>query len=385
MSRTRSAVSVSLFYAALFGAVGVQLPFWPIWLADRGLDAAQIGIALATPYLGRAIFSPLMGWVVDHLGQRQRPLLIIALLTTLLWTCFALVHSFGMILILGFFASGLWACMMPLGDIVALSAAAHWAFNYAHARLWGSISFIVATMGAGIVLAWIQPPTLVWLIAGVLALTALSAALLPDLRPPAHERGSGTFKELLSLPAFRWFLLCTALNQASHTALYGFGTLHWQQAGISSTAIGMLWSTATIAEIVLFLFAGPVSRAVRPEILLLVGIAGGIVRWTALGLTTNFYWLLLFQALHALTFGSAHLGAMYFLQKAIPARSAARAQGLYSSLAAGIMPGLMLPLTGWIYEHYDGAVFFLMTLTTLAASAAAVMLLRCRDRQTVLG
>ena len=147
MSRTRSAVSVSLFYAALFGAVGVQLPFWPIWLADRGLDAAQIGIALATPYLGRAIFSPLMGWVVDHLGQRQRPLLIIALLTTLLWTCFALVHSFGMILILGFFASGLWACMMPLGDIVALSAAAHWAFNYAHARLWGSISFIVATMG----------------------------------------------------------------------------------------------------------------------------------------------------------------------------------------------------------------------------------------------
>ena len=378
MSRGKSTFTVALYYAMLFGAVGIQLPFWPIWLADRGLNPAQIGMALATPYLGRALFSPLMGGWVDHLGQRKRPLILIAILTTLLWTSFALAHSFTAILIIGFFAAGLWACMMPLGDVIALAASTHWAFNYAHARLWGSLSFIATTMGAGLMLGWINPPVLVWVIAAGLGLTALSAALLPDLRPAPHEHGTGTFKELLAQPAFRWFLTTTALNQAGHTALYGFATLHWQQAGLSSTAIGVLWSEGTLAEVVLFLFAGPLTRIIRPEILLLIGMVGGIIRWTALALTNDFQWLILFQLLHAATFGAAHLGAMYFLQKAIPSGSAARAQGLYSALASGIMPGLMLPLTGWIYQNYDGSVFLLMTATAMAASAASVMLIRCR-------
>ena len=49
MTRAQSAFHVSLYYALLFVAVGIHLPFWPIWLADRGLSAAEIGIALATP------------------------------------------------------------------------------------------------------------------------------------------------------------------------------------------------------------------------------------------------------------------------------------------------------------------------------------------------
>ena len=376
MTRGRSAFHVALYYAMLFGAVGIQIPFWPVWLADHGLNSAEIGIALAMPYWGRAVFSPLMGWAVDHLGQRQRPLVGIALLTTLLWCSFAWAQSFTAILVIGFLAAGLWACMMPLGDIIALASAAHWAFDYARTRLWGSISFIVTSLAGGAVLTWLAPAMLVWLIAGILALTVIAAALLPDLRPPAHERHPLSFKTLLQNPAFGWFLAATALNQAGHTALYGFATLHWQQAGLSSTAIGMLWAEGTLAEIVLFLFAPAITRRVRPEMLVLLGMAGGVVRWTVLGLTSDLGWLVAFQTLHALTFGSAHLGAMYFLQKTIPNNSAARAQGLYSALAAGIMPGLMLPLTGRLYAQWDGGVFFAMTSIAVAATAAAVMLLR---------
>ena len=34
---------LALFYAALFVALGVQLPFLPVWLAAKGLDADMIG------------------------------------------------------------------------------------------------------------------------------------------------------------------------------------------------------------------------------------------------------------------------------------------------------------------------------------------------------
>ena len=33
------ALRLALFYAAVFGFVGISLPFWPVWLTDKGLDA----------------------------------------------------------------------------------------------------------------------------------------------------------------------------------------------------------------------------------------------------------------------------------------------------------------------------------------------------------
>src|SRR6266436_9910602 len=49
---------LKIFYAALFITLGVQLPFLPVWFAARGLDARQIGIALAIPMLVRAVAIP---------------------------------------------------------------------------------------------------------------------------------------------------------------------------------------------------------------------------------------------------------------------------------------------------------------------------------------
>ena len=370
MGRLRS-FPVAFYYAMLFGAVGVQLPFWPVWLADRGLSPAQIGLALALPYAGRTLFSPLMGWVADHLGQRQKPLLAVAAVTTLLWCGFGLVDGFEAILILSFVAAGLWSCLMPLGDVLALAAAAEYAFDYARARLWGSICFIALSLGSGWLLHDLPASWLLWLIVGMLALTTVAASRLPDLRPPLQERGAESFSSLLARPALRWFLLATALNQAAHTALYGFATLHWQQAGLDSTSIGFLWAEGVLSEIVLFLVAAPLTRNWKPESLLLIGLGGGVIRWTVLGLTTQVGWLVLFQVFHAATFGACHLGAMYFLQRNIPAGSTARAQGLYSALAAGLMPGLMLPITGKLFAAFDGGVFFLMALLSAAGALAA--------------
>ena len=371
MTSLQSAIRVSFYYALLFMAVGVHLPFWPVWLKDRGLDAQQIGIALATPYFGRALFSPMAGWIADHLGERKRPLVFIGLMATTLWTSFAFAHSFGVILIIGFFAAGLWSSMMPIGDIIALDAAAKWSFHYSHARLWGSISFIVASMGAGALLGYIEPSALVWMISGCLALTTLAAYLLPDLRPEAHHREKGDFGALLRLPAFRWFVATTALNQAGHTVLYGFATLHWQKAGISNEVIGLLWSEGTLAEIVLFIFAARATQRMKPETLLLIAMICGVIRWIGLSQTTDFTWLILFQMLHAATFGCAHLGAMYFLQKSIPPALTARAQGLYSAMAAGVAPGLMAPIAGWVYSRYDGMAFLIMAVPAALAAFSA--------------
>src|ERR671936_2512255 len=50
---------LAVFYAALFVALGVQVPFLPLWLAAKGLDAGAIGIVLSVPMVVRVAAIPL--------------------------------------------------------------------------------------------------------------------------------------------------------------------------------------------------------------------------------------------------------------------------------------------------------------------------------------
>ena len=37
----------AVYYAAVFAVVGVNLPFWPVWLQWRGLAPAEIGLVIS--------------------------------------------------------------------------------------------------------------------------------------------------------------------------------------------------------------------------------------------------------------------------------------------------------------------------------------------------
>ena len=40
--RLNLAIRLSFFYAAVFAVIGIQVPFFPVWLASRGMDPAQM-------------------------------------------------------------------------------------------------------------------------------------------------------------------------------------------------------------------------------------------------------------------------------------------------------------------------------------------------------
>ena len=68
MTRLPVATRFALFYGAIFLALGVFLPFWPVWLADRGLSESQVGLLLALGLWAKVATGPLFG----HLADRRR-------------------------------------------------------------------------------------------------------------------------------------------------------------------------------------------------------------------------------------------------------------------------------------------------------------------------
>jgi PPP family 3-phenylpropionic acid transporter len=66
------ALRLSTFYAATFLVTGIQLPFWPIWLASRGLTAREIGVLLAAAIWVKVISTPAIGALADKTGVVAR-------------------------------------------------------------------------------------------------------------------------------------------------------------------------------------------------------------------------------------------------------------------------------------------------------------------------
>lgn len=376
-------VRLALFYAAIFAAIGVLLPFWPLWLAARGLDAAEIGVLVSIHMWVKVAANPLVAGIVDRLGARRRTMIVLSFGTWLAFSLFALADGFWALLAVSLLVGFLFVPLMPLGENLALMEGAERGFDYGRVRLWGSLAFIAAATLGGRLLAGRSAEPVLWLVLGGLALTCMACVLLPERRTPPAADARAPLRRVLRNPVFLGFLASASLVQASHAVLYGFGTLHWRAQGLSSGTIGWLWGIGVIAEIALFAVSGPLVRRLGPARLMGLAAGAGVVRWTATGLGTALPVLMAAQALHALTFAAAHLAAMHFMRRAVPIQVSASAQGLYSATAMGVAIGGALMLSGILYQAAGAAAFHAMTVLAAAGGLAALVLARIWDGETL--
>ncbi len=371
------AFRMSLFYAAVFTYIGVILPFWPVWLKGQGLDAAEIGYVLAAGMIARAGISPLIASVADRGGRPNRVLVILGWGTVSGYALYFLATGFGQILAVAILTALMFSAMLPLGDAVTMLKVRDGALDYGRVRLWGSISFIVASVGSGYVLAGRPEHYILWMVIAALALTAFSCHLVPRVRTPGTARLLAPLTALFRDRKLVAFLAAASLLQASHGAIYGFGTLHWRAAGHGEALIGALWAEGVIAEICLFAVSGRLVARFGPRGLLALAAGAGIVRWLVLGATTALPALIGVQFLHALTFGATHVAALHFIARHVPASHAATAQSLYSATMVGVLMGLNTVASGWLYGAFGGGAF-----TAMAGISAlgGLILLSTRDR-----
>lgn len=365
------AFRLAFFYAAIFALGGVQLPFWPAWLAGRGLSAGEIGTLLALGQWIRLAGNPLAGIAVDRSAAPNRVMLALGLGAVAGFALLLPARGFAALLLAGTLTAGCISALLPLGDHVALAAAYAGAVDYGRVRLWGSLGFIATTILAGKLIEARGAEVVAPLLIGVSALVALACAGLPVAGAAAASPRRPAWR-IMAQPSFLAFLAASAMVQGSHAVYYGFGTLHWQRLGIDDGTIALLWSEGVVAEILLFYWGAPLLRRVGPRGLLALGGAAGAVRWTLTAFATGVPALAVLQLLHGLTFGAAHLGAMHHLARSRPAGQAATAQALYATVVNGIGQGILMLLAGILYGALGARA--LLAMGAVAAGGALLSL-----------
>lgn len=371
---------MALFYTASFLVVGIQTPFWPVWLAGRGFGPQQISLIFAAAIWARVVATPALGALADRLGRRRAVMLALATVSLGAYAGMWSVAGFGVVLALNLVADTAQSALMPLGDAATLAAVRNEGADYGRIRVWGSISFIVTAAGSGLLLATAMPSEVGGNAILVLMLAAAAVLLVACCAVPqalGARGGAARWAGLLRLAADRRFWLFTATAaalQSSHQLFYGFGTLYWRSLGFSDAVIGGLWAEGVVAEIVLFWFGGPLAARLGPLGLMALSGGAGIVRWSLMGLAPGLGAAALLQLLHAFTFGANHLGAMYFMARTVPPATAASAQSLYAGLSNGIGSGLVMLAAGRLYAEFGGEAYLFMAMLSAAGLAGVAVL-----------
>ena len=375
----RFARRLALLYVAVCVAIGIQLPFFPLWLEAKGLDAGMIGLVLAAPMVVRLFSIPVMTRLADH-HQAVRGAIATASVAAALGMM-ALGFTEGGVAILMVFtlASIPFTPIMPLAEAYALRGLAQVGRAYGPVRLWGSAAFIGGSLGAGWIIDSIPPGNLIWLIAAAMLATAAAAAGLIPLPPhtPVMDAPEPSYQGFLRTPGFALVAAAAGLTQASHAVYYSFSALDWKAAGMNGTAVGALWAVGVVAEITLFGLSGRLPPWLGPTALLVTGALGATLRWVAMALDPPMAALPLLQCLHGLSFGATHLGAIGFVARAAPAGRAATAQGSLAVVLGGTM-ALSMGLSGVLYENFGTLAYAGMASMAAVGGIFAVTAWRWR-------
>lgn len=369
---------ISLFYASTFGIIGVHLPFFPVWLKAIGVDVSWIGIITAAPSLSRFTVLPFVTAAAERHNVLRETMIALAFVTAIGFAVLSQLRDPLMILIVYIVIACLWTPLSPLTDGYALKGVTRHGLDYARMRLWGSASFVLFAMIAGVVFKLIDPQNLIWILVAVALLSALVGLGIVPLdaqpgRPAQQERATG----LLRQPLFLAIIGASALIQGSHAAYYAFSSITWQNAGFGGFTIAAMWSLGVVAEIVVFALSPRFTLS--PTVMVLIGAASGLVRWTITAQEPRIEVLTVVQLMHGLTFGITQVGTVALMVRVVPHHMLASAQG-YMVATQGAVTSLTMMLSGLIYARVGEGVYYAMAVMALAGGMVMAISRRRLDR-----
>ena len=364
--------SLRAVYFFYYAGIGTFLSYFAPYLRGLGFTGAQIGAVTMAAQLVSASAALAWGSTAD---RRSMPASILRLccagaFVALCGLPFARTPlQVGAVLVAASIFGG---AVVPLVDSVAVSALG---MGYARTRLFGSLGFVIAAQGAGLLLSLRgdrpADPAMPLLYLLFMLGTAAAARTAPDVKP---GKGPPDLRDALAL-----------LGNGPLLALLAVCTLHWatcapyhllfgvlvRDRALPSSLTGLCMATGVLAESVA-LFAFPaLERRFALRTLFAASFATTILRWLLVARASSPAALVLLQLLHGLTFGVFWGCAVEAMARCVPGHLRATGQAVFSAVVFGAGNALGYGLAGAGY----GRIGDVAPLFTIAAAVEVVPLL----------
>ena len=361
---------LSSFYLFYFACLGASLPFWGLYLRERGFGLTEIGSLMAILMATKLVAPNVWGWIADRTHKRLAIIRLGSILSALIFGLMYFDHGFvGMALVMAGF-SFFWNAVMPQFEVLTLQHLGSQVTRYSRIRLWGSVGFVAAVVGLGWYFEHFPIQHLPWLVFSLYCMIAVSsfAVASPAQSPGKVQGGLRLFLLEARKPQTLLFFFVCFLMQISFGPYYTFFTIYLADFGYSKSVIGWLWALGVIAEILIFLIVHQLISHLSWRSIACGCFAITAARWWVTGAYPDNGWIIVIAQLgHAASFGVFHALAIHIVHKNFGSSTAGQGQAMYSALSFGAGGAIAAYLSGILVESWGGSMAYF-----LAAGVAAL-------------
>lgn len=342
MSPERTSFIFAGFYFLFYFMVSVNIAFLPLHFRSLGCTSWQIAVLSAGMSISSLLAAPFFGRLLSQLPS-GKPLLLGSLATAVLaFSPMLFLQSFPWMLPCYFIYLHANAGIAVVIDTQAVRRGLSGEMSFERVRLWGSVGFVLASIGLGVcVERWgpdiIVPAAVVSLLmtatAGYLGRETLGTGGVVIHAPGAPARALRPFHDL---PREVWIILgAVMLVWASHGALYVYFSLYVRTLGWTGNELALAWNIGVGVEILMFAIYHHIRRWRTPRRIFVSSAVATMIRWAVLSLTTSKPLILLSQVLHGWSFGLCYLSAITLLHERLPEAYRTRGQAWLSAWGSG--------------------------------------------------
>jgi PPP family 3-phenylpropionic acid transporter len=379
---------LSSYYFFYFAALGVFVPFWPIFLqTDLGFSAVQIGQLMAGFMTSKVIAPLVWGWLVDHFDRRLFLIRLAALLSIIFIAGIFLQQSFWWVMLIMLLFGFFWNASLPQFEALTLNHLGKQVDRYSQIRLWGSLGFIVMVAGLPFYLGEERQDLTsipVFILIMFIAIWA-STWLVKDKEHHVASHEHGSLWSVLKHPIVIALLLACALQQGSHGVYYTFFSIYLEEHDYSRVYIGWMWALGVMAEVILFLFMYRIMSRFGACYLFSLAMVLTTIRWVMLAYWVDIEPLLwVAQLLHAATYGLFHASAIHLIHELFPGRLQGRGQALYAGISFGVGGALGSLLSGYGWDSLGATTTFMLAAVVMFfTSVLSLVFIRRRYKDAV--
>ena len=364
-------------------SMGILSPILPLYLTSIGVTPEILGLMFSVAMVGMVIGETSSGWLADRFGIKL-PLSVATFVSALVLFCFVLTRSVPAIFAIFFFwglvRSALFgpsrgyigantpvskrATFMAIITAVVTASRSLGALPSGFmADNWGYHSVIFAASGIA-------------MLAGFIVVIGLRKIRLAKLAPPSVAPSA--IEELPPLNYRTSFLSLTPQCVVTALQFLGLGALMTflpllatQVIGVRATEVGILFTIAGLATMVMGIPIGMLADRVGKKIFMILGLLVSAVAMAGIAFAQSFSWLIVFSVVNGLGMVMFTPAALGFLSETVPVHRQSTAMGIYGGVCenVGIIAGSALG--GFVWGAWGPQATFLMG--TIAASLGAVV------------
>ena len=359
--------------------------FATTYLLAKGFDAAQVGTMLALSSLMSCIVQPIVGDIADRMTRFILPQVIAALMAGS-FVCYAIIlfieppiFIFGLLYGIGLFLPGLTDSLN--NSLCAYYSNSGYPVNYGAGQGAGSLSFSMASLGFGYIMAWFGADSRVvvsLIICAIIFFVVLRYPKLSDEMMQNKVANQSTTEERVSIIEFfakyKLYivtLIGIMLEATCHVMIENYFIEIFKNIGGGSEHVGIALFVACTTAVPFFFLFEKMRKKVGIHFFLRLGGIFFMLKAGLLLLATQIWHVYLIQLLQLFTYGFIHQPLYYLAKSRVSEADLVKGQAVSVSLyllgtAAGNYIG------GFTIAHW-GVRFMLMLALAIAFVGAIII------------